>query len=74
MKNADTAIAKERLDDNVTIFAPERFISAISRLINVGGIRSGKWVISSFSGAFRTSAGLFTTSVSGADAQADALR
>ena len=34
-----------------------------SRLITVGGIRSANWVTRSFSGAFRTSAGLFTTKV-----------
>ena len=38
---------------------------SVSRLINVGGIRSGNRVTKSFSGALRTSAGLFTTIVAG---------
>ena len=36
-----------------------------SELIRVGGVRPGNWVTSSFSGALRTSAGSFTTSVFG---------
>ncbi len=40
-------------------------IAAASQVMSVGGIRSGKWVTSSFSGALRTLAGSFTTSVCG---------
>ena len=40
-------------------------ISALSRVIRVGGISSGKSRTNSFSGALRTSAGLFTTRVRG---------
>ena len=38
-------------------------IASRSQVIIVGGISSGKCVTSSFSGAFRTAAGSFTTSV-----------
>ena len=40
-------------------------IASRSQVTMVGGIRSGKCVTSSFSGALRTAAGSFTTSVFG---------
>ena len=40
-------------------------IAALSLVISVGGIRSGKWVTNNFSGALRTEAGSFSTSVPG---------
>ena len=38
-------------------------MASTSQVTMVGGIRSGKWVTSSFSGALRTATGLLTTRV-----------
>ena len=65
-EDAGAAVAVERLDDDVAVLLAEGARSAPrSRVISVGGVRSGNSVTKSFSGALRTCAGSLTTSVFG---------